>query len=282
MRALREYAARRGWTVVEECKEVGSGAVARAMRQRLIDAARRLDIDVVLVWRLDRWGRSVADLVSRLQELTALGVRFVSVTEALDLTTPAGRAMAGLLSVLAEFERDIMRERVRVRAGLAHARLQGKRLGRPPTAAGKAGTVRDLFLAGISKSEITRRLKIGRISVRRLLGFGANQKLTTCARIKLTTSKTPIATWHGTASVGSSPPPQAHKSFNGYRGGVLIRAARPRATRPHSARISRNLAPTGGQLFVSRGGSFLASAEAAGRKEIPIGTGLRRLAERTR
>jgi DNA invertase Pin-like site-specific DNA recombinase len=169
MRALREYAARRGWTVVEECKEVGSGAVARAMRQRLIDAARRLDIDVVLVWRLDRWGRSVADLVSRLQELTALGVRFVSVTEALDLTTPAGRAMAGLLSVLAEFERDIMRERVRVRAGLAHARLQGKRLGRPPTAAGKAGSVRDLFLAGISKSEITRRLKIGRISVRRLL-----------------------------------------------------------------------------------------------------------------
>ena len=78
----------------------------------------------------------------------------------------------------------------------------------------------------------------------------------------MTTSKTPIATWHGTASVGSSPPPQAHKSFNGYRGGVLIRAARPRATRPHSARISRNLAPTGGQLFVSRGGSFLASAEA--------------------
>jgi len=127
MRALREYAARRGWTVVEECKEVGSGAVARAMRQRLIDSARRRDIDVVLVWRLDRWGRSVADLVSTLQELTALGVGFVSVTEALDLTTPAGRAMAGLLSVFAEFERDIMRERVR--AGLAHARMEGKRLG---------------------------------------------------------------------------------------------------------------------------------------------------------
>ena len=137
------------------------------MRQRLTDSARRRDIDVVLVWRLDRWGRSVADLVSTLQELTVLGVGFVSVTEALDLTTPAGRAMAGLLSVFAEFERDIMPERVR--AGLAHARLQGKRLGRPPTAAGKAGSVRDLFLAGISKSEIARRLKIGRISVRRLL-----------------------------------------------------------------------------------------------------------------
>ena len=167
MRALREYAAKRGWIVAEECKEVGSGAVARAMRQRLIDSARRRDIDVVLVWRLDRWGRSVADLVSTLQELTALGVGFVSVTEALDLTTPAGRAMAGLLSVFAEFERDIMRERVR--ADLAHARLQGKRLGRRPTAAGKAGSVRDLLLAGISKSEIARRLGIGRTSVRRLL-----------------------------------------------------------------------------------------------------------------
>ena len=88
-------------------------------------------------------------------------------TEALDLTTPAGRAMAGLLSVFAEFERDILRERVR--AGLAHARSQGKRLGRPPTAAAKAASVTDLFLSGISKSEIARRLGIGRTSVRRLL-----------------------------------------------------------------------------------------------------------------
>lgn len=95
MRALREYAAKRARTVAQECKEVGSGAAARAMRQQLIDSARRRDIDVVLVWRLDRWGRSVADLVSTLQELTALGVGFISITEALDLTTPAGRAMAG-------------------------------------------------------------------------------------------------------------------------------------------------------------------------------------------
>jgi len=167
MRALREYASKRGWTVVEEVREVGSGAVARALRQRLLDAARRRDIDVVLVWRLDRWGRSVADLVSTLQELTAPGVGFVSVTEALDLNTPTGRAMAGLLAVFVAFERDILGERVR--AGLDHARRQGKRLGRPPTAAARAGSVRDLFLAGISKSEIARRLKIGRTSVRRIL-----------------------------------------------------------------------------------------------------------------
>lgn len=99
IRALREYAAKRGWAVVVQVKEVGSGAAARQLRPQLLDAARRRDIDVVLVWRLDRWGRSVADLVSTLQELTELGVGFVSLTEALDLTTPTGRAMAGLLAV---------------------------------------------------------------------------------------------------------------------------------------------------------------------------------------
>jgi DNA invertase Pin-like site-specific DNA recombinase len=82
---------------------------------------------VVLVWRLDRWGRSVADLLATLQELDHLGVGFVSLTEALDLTTPAGRAMAALLAVFAEFEREILRERVR--AGLAHARQNGQTLG---------------------------------------------------------------------------------------------------------------------------------------------------------
>ena len=132
IRALREYAAKRGWAFTIQVKEVGSGAVARQLRQQLIDAARRREIDVVLVWRLDRWGRSVADLVSTLQELTELGVGFVSLTEALDLTTPTGRAMAGLLAVFAQFKREILGERVK--AGLAHARLLGKRLGRPVTA----------------------------------------------------------------------------------------------------------------------------------------------------
>ena len=102
-------------------------------REKLLEAARRREIDVVLVWRLDRWGRSVTDLLATLQELEHLGVGFVSLTEALDLTTPAGRAMAGLLAVFAEFEREILGERTR--AGLAHARQNGKRLGRPATAA---------------------------------------------------------------------------------------------------------------------------------------------------
>ena len=124
---------------------------------------------VVLVWRLDRWGRSVTDLLATLQELEHLGVGFVSLTEALDLTTPAGRAMAALLAVFAAFEREILGERTR-RAGLAHARLNGKRLGRPVTAALHASEIRKLHRTGVSKSEIARRLGVGRTSVRRILG----------------------------------------------------------------------------------------------------------------
>jgi len=167
IRALREYTARRGWTVAMQVKEIGSGASARELREQIVEAARRRDIDVVLVWRLDRWGRSVADLLATLQELDHLGVGFVSLTEALDLTTPAGRAMAALLAVFAEVERDILRERVR--AGLAHARRNGKRLGRPATAALHADQVRKLYRTNVSKAEIARRLRIGRTSVRRIL-----------------------------------------------------------------------------------------------------------------
>src|ERR1035441_9998215 len=166
-RALREYAARRSWTVGIQVKEVGSAAAQTRPREKLLEAARRREIDAALVWRLDRWVRSVTDLLSTLQELEHLGVGFVSLTEALDLTTPAGRAMAGLLAVFAEFEREILRERVR--AGLAHARQNGQRLGRPLTAALHADQVRKLQRAGISKSEIARRLHIGRTSVRRIL-----------------------------------------------------------------------------------------------------------------
>jgi len=167
LHAMRDFAAKRNWTIAVQIKEVGSGASERELRQQLLAAARRREIDVVLVWRLDRWGRSVADLVGTLQELQHLGVGFVSLTEALDLTTPTGRAMAGLLAVFAEFEREILRERVR--AGLAHARQNGKRLGRPPSAAHKAAQVRKLNRDGLSKSEIARRIKIGRTSVRRIL-----------------------------------------------------------------------------------------------------------------
>ena len=130
-------------------------------------AARRREVDVIIVWRLDRWGRSLADLVTTLKELSEMSIGFVSLTEAIDLTTPSGRALAGMLAVFAEFERDILRERVK--AGIALARGNGKRHGRPPTATNQAAEVKRLFKEGVSKSEIARRLKIGRTSVIRIL-----------------------------------------------------------------------------------------------------------------
>jgi DNA invertase Pin-like site-specific DNA recombinase len=166
--AMREYAACRGWTIALQVREVNSGAAKREAREKILDAARRREIDLVLVWRLDRWGRSVTDLLATLQELEHLGVGFVSLTEALDLTTPAGRAMAAMLAVFAAFEREVLQERTR--AGLAHARANGKRLGRPATAAIHAAEIRKLHRAGISKSEIARRVQVGRTSVRRILG----------------------------------------------------------------------------------------------------------------
>jgi len=166
--AMRDYVRKRGWEIAVEIKDVGSGATLRPKREELLQAARRREIDLVLVWRLDRWGRSLVDLVTTLQELVILGDGFVSLSEALDMTTPSGRALAGMLAVFAEFERDILRDRVR--AGIAQARKEGRRDGRPPTVARFAPQVVALAKRGVSKRAIARRLKISRTSVRRFLG----------------------------------------------------------------------------------------------------------------
>lgn len=165
--ALHEYARRRDWSVVSEVTEVGSGALKRPKRDALLQAAKRREVEVILVWRLDRWGRSVADLVNSLAELEAVGVAFVSVTEALDLTTPAGRAMATMVATFAQFEREILKERVK--AGIAQARAKGKLLGRPKTAGQRAGEVRTLHASGMSQVQIARQLGISRTSVGRFL-----------------------------------------------------------------------------------------------------------------
>ena len=167
LRDLRDYVERRGWTITLEVEEVGSGAKIRPRREELLKAARRREIDVILVWRLDRWGRSLADLVVTLKELHDLNVGFVSLNEALDLTTSSGRAMAGMLAVFAEFEREIIRERVK--AGITNSIANGKAHGRPATAKEKAEQIKELFANGKSKSEIARQLKIGRTSVKRIL-----------------------------------------------------------------------------------------------------------------
>jgi DNA invertase Pin-like site-specific DNA recombinase len=168
--SMTSYISDRGWHVVKRVEDVGSGTKNRPSRESLLRAARRREIDVVVVWRLDRWGRSLPDLVVTLRELTDLGVGFVSLTEALDLTTPTGRAMAGMLAVFAEFEREILRERVR--AGIAQARNEGRPHGRPRTASLKAAQVLRLKAERVSHAEIARRLGIGRTSVRRILAAG--------------------------------------------------------------------------------------------------------------
>jgi putative DNA-invertase from lambdoid prophage Rac len=165
--AMSAYIKNRGWNVAKSVEDIGSGARERPGRESLLMSARRREIDAILVWRLDRWGRSVADLMATLRELLDLGVGFVSLTEALDLTTPSGRAMAGMLAIFAEFEREILRERVR--AGIAQARKEGRRHGRPRTASLKAEEVLRLKAEQLSPPEIARRLGIGRTSVRRIL-----------------------------------------------------------------------------------------------------------------
>jgi len=171
LEAMGAYVRHRDWEAVLRIEDIGSGVAERPRRGLLMQAARRREIDAILVWRLDRWGRSLADLIVTLQELSALGVGFVSLTEAIDLTTPTGRALAGLLAVFAEFEREILRERVK--AGIAQARKAGRPHGRPRTAAHQEAKIRALYAEGVSKSEIAKRLRIGRTSVRRLLAGSA-------------------------------------------------------------------------------------------------------------
>jgi putative DNA-invertase from lambdoid prophage Rac len=167
LKAMRRYVRKRGWEITQEVEEVGSGANQRPKREELMKAARRREVDAIVVWKLDRWGRSLPDLIASLAELRDLGVAFISLTEALDFTTPAGRAMIALLSVFAEFERDMIRERVK--AGIAQARAEGKPHGRPRTASTKAAEVRRLYRKGWNKSRIARELGISRGSVIGLL-----------------------------------------------------------------------------------------------------------------
>src|SRR5215475_721834 len=127
---LRRYSEARGWTAVNEYVDVMSGAKDRRPGlDELVRDARRRKFDAVIVWKLDRLGRSLRHLVLLMEELQQLGVALVSLGEGLDLSTPAGRLQAGLLAAVAQFERERIRERVV--SGLQRAKAQGKRLGRP-------------------------------------------------------------------------------------------------------------------------------------------------------
>jgi len=131
LRDLRAYAQARGWVVFDEYLDLGeSGAKdSRPELNRLLQDARKRRIDGILVWRLDRFGRSLKHLINTLDELKALGINFISYSESLDFTTSTGQLLFHLLGAFAEFERNIIKERVR--AGINHARQKGIKLGRP-------------------------------------------------------------------------------------------------------------------------------------------------------
>ena len=127
---LQRYCEARGWTVTEYVDEGVSGAKeSRPALDRLLKDARRRRLDALVVWRLDRLGRNLRHLILTLDELTALGVSFVSLGEGIDTSTPAGRLQLHILGAIAEFERARIQERVK--AGLTRAKAQGRRLGRP-------------------------------------------------------------------------------------------------------------------------------------------------------
>jgi DNA invertase Pin-like site-specific DNA recombinase len=135
-RELQAIAGRMGWEVVKTYKDHGiSGAKGRNGRPGFDalcrDAAKR-QFDIVMAWSVDRLGRSLQDLVGFLSELHALRIDLFLHQQGIDTTTPGGRAMFQMMGVFAEFERSMIQERVR--AGLARARSEGKRLGRPPLA----------------------------------------------------------------------------------------------------------------------------------------------------
>jgi putative DNA-invertase from lambdoid prophage Rac len=160
---LRRYVEARGWTTAEEYVDRLSGAKDRRPGlDRLLHDAKRRRFDVLVVWRLDRLGRSVRHLVNFISELSALGIGFASLSEGIDTNTPSGRLQLHILSALAEFERERIRERVL--SGLARARAQGTRLGRPRQAAptARVQTVSHLTvdaaarLLGVSRSTLKR------------------------------------------------------------------------------------------------------------------------------
>jgi DNA invertase Pin-like site-specific DNA recombinase len=130
-RELREYCERRGWQVVGEYVDLGiSGAKEkRPELDRLMADAHRRRFDAIVVWRFDRFARSVSHLLRALENFQALGIEFVSLSENVDTSTPTGKMVFTVLGAVAELERSLIAERVR--AGLRNARAKGKRLGRP-------------------------------------------------------------------------------------------------------------------------------------------------------
>jgi DNA invertase Pin-like site-specific DNA recombinase len=158
--ALREYAERRGFQIMGEYIDYASGAREDRPRYRaLLEAARQRRLDVVLVWRYDRFARSTHALVNALKEFHHLGVDFISYQENVDTTTPQGELIFTIMASLAQFESALISDRVK--AGMARARAQGKRISRAPIPKTLQSRIVVLHAQGISISQISKQLGIG-------------------------------------------------------------------------------------------------------------------------
>ena len=168
LRELREYGERRGWAIANEYVDVGiSGArEKRPELDRLLADAHRRRFDAVVVWKFDRFARSVSHLLRALETFKALGIEFVSLSEQVDTSTPTGKMVFTVLGAVAELERSLIAERVR--AGLRNARAKGKRLGRPRVVVDCA-RIAALRAQGLSWAKIGEELRVSDASIRRAM-----------------------------------------------------------------------------------------------------------------
>jgi DNA invertase Pin-like site-specific DNA recombinase len=165
--ALRDYAAHRGFEIIEEYRDDGiSGSKdSRPALDRLMKDARARKFDVVIVARFDRFARSVSHLLRALEEFSHLGVDFVSLSESIDTSTPMGKMIFTVLGAVAELERNLIKERVHM--GISRARKEGKRFGRPKRIFDREKA--RVMLRSMSLREVARQLSVSRGVVERAL-----------------------------------------------------------------------------------------------------------------
>lgn len=181
LKPLREYCNQRGFEVVGEFVDVVSGAKDRRPElDRLMDMVKKRLIDCVIVWKLDRFGRSLKHLVTALDEFEKLGISFISYRENLDLTSSTGKLMFHIIAAMAEFERTLIVERVK--AGIVNARSKGKRIGRKPIDFMTTEKIAELRKQNLSFRKISEQLKISKSIVHKTL---KNLKLKTTEKATL-------------------------------------------------------------------------------------------------
>lgn len=173
---LREYANRRGWQSSEFVDVGVSGSKEhRPQLDRLLVECRRRRVDAVVVYRYDRFARSLRQLVNALEEFRTLGIQFISLHEGVDTSTANGRLIFGIFASIAEFERELIRDRVR--SGLAAAKSKGKRLGRPRVIV-DAARIASLRAQGRSWREVMAEMGVSKGSAQRAYwGLPKNLKL---------------------------------------------------------------------------------------------------------